>query len=194
MKLKNIRVKKYKLIRFCLAKYEAYIKNELSLDSMLDRLEVGLKKMLFLIYQYHIYNKKILFVGLPYSSDKKFLEILIKSNHIFVPRSVWKRGLIGNKSSISTKSSDLSYFNKFLEIKGNPHLIVLFNEEKISDIVPECIKLSIPVIYFGKVVKGLEGVFYIVEGRFANRKIKNFFQFLIYSILKKSKIKVDSGI
>jgi len=194
MKLKNVRIKKYKLIRFYLAKYEAYTKSELSLDSILDRLELGVKKMLFLIYQYHIYNKKILFVGFPYSSDKKFLQVLIKSNHIFVPRSVWKRGLIGNKSSILTKSSDLYYFKKFLEIKGNPHLIVLFNEEKIYDIVPECTKLSIPVIYFGKVVKGLEGVFYIVEGRFVNTKVKNLFQFLIYSILKKSKIKVDSGI
>ena len=43
-------------------------------------------------------------------------------------------------------------------------MVVLFNEEKISDIVPECTKLSIPIIYFGKVVKGMEFVDMIKKG------------------------------
>jgi len=190
MKLNNIRIKKYKLIRFYLVKYEAYTKNKLVTnmsDSVMDRLEIGLKKVLLLIDQYHRYNKKILFIGFPYSSDTKVLQVLIRSNHIFVPRSVWKSGLIGNKGSLYTKSLNFSYFKKFLEIKGNPHLVVLFNEEKVHKIVPECAKLSIPVIYLGPLVKGVEQVSYLVEGRFVNRKIKNFFQFLIYSILKKAK-------
>jgi len=192
MKLKNIRIKKYKLIRLYLVKYEVYTKNKLVAnmsDSVLDRLEIGLKKVLFLIDQYHRYNKKILFIGFPHSSDTKILQVLIRSNHIFIPRFVWKSGLIGNKGSLSIKSLKSSYFKKFLEIKGNPHLVVLFNEEKVHNIVPECAKLSIPVIYLGSLVKGIENVSYLVEGRFANRKIKNFFQFLIYSILKKSKYK-----
>jgi hypothetical protein len=190
MKLKNIKIKKYKLIRFYLVKYEAYTKNKLVTSmsgSVMDRLEIGLKKVLLLIDQYHRYNKKILFIGFPYSSNTKILQVLIRSNHIFVPRSVWKSGLIGNKGSLSTKSLNSSYFKKFLEIKGNPHLVVLFNEEKVHKIVPECSKLSIPVIYLGPLVKGVEHVSYLVEGRFVNRKRKNFFQFLIYSILKKSK-------
>merc|ERR1712037_838543 len=153
MKLKHIRVKKYKLMRLYLAKYEAYKqKGSTSVisDSVLDRLEIGLKKVLFIIYQYHIYNRRILFIGLPHSTDKKFLNI-----------------------------------------KDNPHLIIIFNEEKLSNIIPECQKLYIPVIYFGSVNEELEGLTYLVEGNFVNRKIKNFFQFLIYSILKKQKLGKD---
>jgi len=192
MKLKNIQIKKYKLMRLYLAKYEVYkkdIKMSIVSDSILDRLEVNLKKVLFLIHQYHIFNKKILFIGLPYSNDKKIVSVLLASEHIFVPRSIWYSGLIGNKKSISVKSKNFSYFKKFLEISDNPSLVVLFNEVKLDTIVPECRRLSIPIVYFGRVTKGLEGVSYVVEGNFVNRKIKNFVQFLIYSILKKSKIK-----
>lgn len=194
MKLKHIRVKKYKLMRLYLAKYEAYKqKGSTSVisDSVLDRLEIGLKKVLFIIYQYHIYNRRILFIGLPHSTDKKFLDVLSKSNHIFVPRFGWKRGLLGNKDSLSKKSLNFSSLKKFFNIKDNPHLIVIFNEEKLSNIIPECQKLYIPVIYFGSVNEELEGLTYLVEGSFVNRKIKNFFQFLIYSILKKQKLGQD---
>ena len=191
MKLKHIRVKKYKLMRLYLAKYEAYKKKGLTSvisDTVLDRLEIGLKKVLFIIYQYHVYNKRILFIGMPHSTDKNFLDVLFKSRHIFVPRSVWKRGLLGNKESLSKKSLNFSYLKNFLNMKDNPHLIIIFNEEKLFNIVPECQKLYIPVIYFGSLKKGLDGLTYLVEGNFVNRKIKIFFQFLIYSILKKQKL------
>jgi hypothetical protein len=193
MKLKHIRVKKYKLMRLYLAKYEVYKKKGLTSvisDTILDRLEIGFKKVLFIIYQYHVYNKRILFIGMPQSTDKKFLDVLFKSKHTFVPRFVWKRGLLGNKDSLSKKSLNFSYFKDFLSMKENPHLIVLFNEEKLSNIVPECQKLYIPVIYFGNLKEGLDGLTYLVEGNFVNRKIKNFFQFLIYSILKKPKLEL----
>lgn len=190
MKLKNVKIKKYKLMRLYLAKYEAYKNENLSFiapESALDRLEIGFKKVLFIIYQYHIYNKRILFVGFPHTSDKKLLSVLLSSNHIFVPRAVWKSGFLGNKESISKKYLNFFYFKKFLGLKYNPHLIVLFNEEKLQSIVPECKKLSIPTIYFGKFREGLRDITYVVEGNFINRRMKNFFQFLIYSILKKSK-------
>lgn len=191
MKLKNIRIKKYKLMRLYLAKYEVYKKNKFSLlisDVILDRLEISFKKVLFVIYQYHIYNKRILFIGLPISTDKSFLNVLLKSNHIFVPRFAWKRGFLVNKDFISKKSLNFSYFKKFKDIKENPHLVVIFNEEKLHNIVPECQRLHIPTIYFGSLPTCLDGLTYVVEGNFVNRKIKNFFLFLIYSILKQTKI------
>jgi hypothetical protein len=120
MKLKNIRIKKYKLIRLYLAKYEAYKKNGLTSvisDAVLDRLEMGLKKVLFIIYQYHVSNKRILFIGMPHSTDKKFLDVLLKSRHIFVPRFVWKQGLLGNKKSLSKKSLNFSCFKKIFRSK-----------------------------------------------------------------------------
>lgn len=194
MKLKNIRIKKYKLLRLYLAKYEVYKKGQSSLlyisDKLLDRLELSFKKVLFLIHQYHICNKRILFVGLPYSTNRVFVEVLLKSKHIFIPKSVWLKGLLGNRDSISKESKTFLYFKNFLKIKNNPHLIVLFNELSSSNLLLESSKLNIPMVFFGDGGKGLENIPYLIEGTFLRKKIKSFYQFLIYSILKKRKNKV----
>lgn len=190
MKLKEVKIKKYKLMRLYLMKYEAYKvhpNSHESMDTLLDRIELGLKRILFVIYQYHISNKTILFIGFPQSTDSHLSRVLRTSRHIFIPSFVWERGLLGNKSSISRKLRNSSYFRKFLELNNNPHLVVLFNSVKLRNIIPECEKLSIPVIYLGKplVDLGKESC-YFVEGNFIKRKMKNFFQFLIYSIIKRN--------
>ena len=115
------------------------------------------------------------------------LQVLLRSNHIFLPRSVWENGLLGNKEFVSKKSRNVTYFKKLLEIKENPHLIVILNGDNLDNLVSEARKLSIPIIYFGSLTQELDGISYSVEGNFFKKKIKNFFQFLIYSILKKSK-------
>lgn len=192
MKLKQIRIKKYKLLRFYLAKYEAYIKDCSSFvasDKILDRLELSFKKALFIIYQYHIYNKLILFVGVPYSSDKRFLKVLKSSNHVFLPKSIWKKGLIGNKVSLVKKSKDFFFLKRIADLKDNPHLIVLFNEDKSNNLILEASRLCIPIVCFGDIEDDFEGKLYLVKGRFIKNKMKNFFQFLIYSILKLPKNK-----
>lgn len=192
MKLKKIKIKKYKLMRMYLTKYEAYIKDSSFMfvsDTVLDRLEIGFKKALFIIYQYHIYSKRILFIGLPYSRDKKILRVFLNSNHIFIPRSVWQQGLIGNKNSVLQKFKKKIYFQKFLEVKENPHLVVIFNEDNLSNMVSEILKLSIPIVYFGNSIKGFEGISYFIKGNFVKKKMKNFFHFLIYSILKQPRYK-----
>jgi len=192
MKLKKIRIKKYKLMRMYLTKYEAYIKDSSFMfvsDNVLDRLEISFKKALFIIYQYHIYDKRILFIGLPYSRERKILRVFLNSNHIFIPRSVWQQGLIGNKDSVSQISKKNIYFQKLLEVKENPHLVVIFNEANLSNMVSEILKLSIPIVYFGNSIKGFEGISYFIKGNFVKKKMKNFFQFLIYSVLKQSKYK-----
>jgi len=79
----------------------------------------------------------------------------------------------------------LLHYKNFLDMDINPHLIVLFNEENLENLVPEVSKLNIPIIYFGRAVKGVERVTYFVEGRFFTKNMKDFYQFLIYSIVKQ---------
>jgi ribosomal protein S2 len=187
MKLKSIKIKKYKLKRLYLMKYEVYkVSTNLkeSLDDILDRIEIGLKKVLFIIHQYHFFNKTILFVGLPESRDEKLLKAFLTSRHIFIPSSMWERGLLGNKSSVSKKFETSVYFRRLLSVKNNPHLIVLFNESKLESILSECSKLSIPIIYLGSPLSNSKGISYTIEGNFKKKKISLFFQFLIYSIIK----------
>jgi len=133
--------------------------------------------------------KKILFIGLPYSRNQKILRVFLNSNHIFMPRSVWQPGFISNKDLGSKNSKKKGDFQKKLELKENPSLVVIFNEDQLSNIVSEILKLSIPIIYFGNSIKGFEGISYFIKGNFVKKKMKNFFQFLMYSILKQSKYK-----
>jgi len=173
MKLKSIKIKKYKLIRLYLMKYEVYKINMdfiESIDSILDRIEMGLKKALLVIHQYHIFNKTILFVGLPESKELKLLKAFLTSRHIFISSYMWQRGLLGNKSSTSKKSKSSIYFRRLSELKYNPHLIVLFNESKSSSIVAECSKLNIPVIYLGSPIPKFSDISYIIEGNFKKKK------------------------
>jgi len=67
--------------------------------------------------------------------------------------------------------------------------VVVFNEDNLSNVVSEILKLSIPIVYFGNSIKGFEGISYFIKGNFVKKKMKNFFQFLIYSVLKQSKYK-----
>jgi ribosomal protein S2 len=55
--------------------------------------------------------------------------------------------------SISKDFKNLLQYKNFLEMDRNPHLIVIFNEENLENLVPEVSKLNIPIIYFGRAVK-----------------------------------------
>lgn len=192
MKIKKINIKKYKLLRLYLTKYEVYKKDFFNLSSeSLDKLELSFKKVLYIIHQYHVFNKRILFIGFPYSSNKILVTTLLKSNHLFIPKSVWFKGLIGNNKSISVKFKNLIYFKNYLKIKRNPHLIVVFNESKALDIVLEASWLNIPIIVFGDIYdQYFSNIIYLLWGNFIKKKIQSFYQFLIYSILKKKKNKL----
>lgn len=192
MKLRTVGIKKYKLIKYYLTKYQAYKKIKIfsTYKRFLDQIELNFKKALFIIYNYHIWNRRILFVGLPYSKNKKFLNILIRSKHIFIPKSIWLNGLIGNKKSISKKLSLTYHLKRFLNIRTNPHLIVLFNCSDSDNLVLEASKLEIPIIYFGDTSKKISEGSYLINGYFLKKPFKNFYQFLIYTILKKPKNQV----
>lgn len=191
MKIKNVKIKKYKLLRLYLTKYESYNKDSLILsNNILDKLELSFKKVLLIIYQYHILNKKILFIGFPYSNNKKIVEILLKSNHIFASTFVRLKGLLGNNKCTGGSSKRTLKKNNYLPITHLPHLIVIFNDKNSNNLLSEALKLNIPIIAFGNMYKDLSNLIYLVEGRFITKKIKNFYQFLIYSILKKPKNKL----
>lgn len=193
MKLKNIKIKKYKLLKLYLAKHQIYKKFSFSsiFDPFLNQIELNFKRALFIIYYYHIWNKTILFVGLPHPTNKKILSVFITSKHIFIPKSIWINGLIGNKKSISKNSKFSLYFKRFLKCQNDPHLIVLFNPSNSINLNAESAKLNIPLISFGISDKISSNITYLIYGNFFSKKFKQFYQFLIYSILKKAKNKVS---
>jgi ribosomal protein S2 len=199
MKIKKIWLKKYNLIQLYLLKYQTYkykqtqnIKTNFIDLTVIDQIKLYIKHAFYVIHQYHLSRKTILFVGLPNIKQKNIFKILKLSKHYFIPENIWINGLLSNKISIfrhlkyTFKKQDLVM--NLLSIKKNPHLIVIFNPSKELNTILEAYKLNIPVITLGTNMISNSMVTYKIPGIFLKNKIKIFFQFLIYTLLKKSKL------
>ena len=113
MKIKQITEKKYKLLKLKLIKTKIYKlnKNNKKINNLtIEEIEHKLKKALNILYQFHLNNKKILFICNPLSLNKKIKSMLIKNNHSIINESIWKNGTLSDTS----KSNIL---NLFLKIK-----------------------------------------------------------------------------
>lgn len=203
MKLKKIKVSKSKLIKFQLIKFKTYKQNKGVSDKNIQKfnfeyIELHLKKALQLIYSYHLNNKKIFFIGVPFKLKKKFFIMLKKTKHLFVPESTWIKGVLSNKisifqylnkqikSNIKTTDTNLKFL---LTIQEKPDLIVLLNQEIEPHVFQESIKLKIPIVAITTSLKSNKKIFYPIHGNFEflNKKFDNIFFLLLKSIINKQK-------
>ena len=186
MKITNVKTKKYKLLHLYLLKDSSYrvIPKSTPMADIIENLELNFKNSLTLIYKYHIENKKILFLGLPDFKQTKLLTVIKLSKHYFIPNTLWLNGLLINKRSVLNyiKSKNLVYF---LNINTKPDLIVLFNPKNPKNILSEAKKLNIPVVLFGDILKE-KGDYNSINSNKSNYFL-NFYQFLLYLILKTPK-------
>jgi len=197
MKIKKIWLKKYNLIQLYLLKYQTYkqiqnIKTNSMNLTFINQIQLYIKHAFYVIHQYHFSGKTILFIGLPNIKQKNLFKILKVSKHYFISENIWINGLLSNRTSIFShlkstfKKQDLVM--KLLSIKKNPNLIVIFNPSKELNTILESYKLNIPVITLGTDITFNSMVTYKIPGTFLKNKIKIFFQFLIYILLKKPKL------
>lgn len=196
MKFKNISIKKYKLLKFYLLKYQIYTKtqndnlNFNQLQYLIENIEIHLKKILQLIYKYHINNKKILFIGFPAPQNSFLYTIINKTQHIFISNNNWVNGLLTNKKSLKKHFKSKFIYRNLKQMtitKKNPDLVVIFNLDDMKNTLKELNVMKIPTIVFNNYSKKeLKKITYNVPGNF--RKIinlrLNIFNLLIYSILK----------
>ena len=151
----------------------------------LDFLELNIKRILSLIHFYNINNKRILFVGLPYIQKKRFFKHL---NHLFLPKNfcVREKSLNTNKYLFEIKQKlDFQKINLTVQ---NFDLIIFFNPNlRHIEMLKEFRKFKIPLILIGN-QKKLNNIFskYCFSAFTIRKTTKQFFSFLIYSILKKN--------
>lgn len=156
MKIKNVKIVTCKLVKLQLIKSKIYKQNFYVLSNnlfkKLERIEIQLKKSIQIINNYHINNQKIFFVGVPYNIQKKYTKALKKTNHLFIPKSMWLNGLLSNKISIfkhiqqQINKNINSNLKQLFLIKQKPSLIVLLNEKSEFIALKEAIKFRVPVI------------------------------------------------
>lgn len=96
-------------------------------------LQANLIKVCNIIYQYHLLNKKILFLGFPIN----FKNILKKTEHKIIPESLLFNGIVSNKE----------FINNMIKTKiKNIDLIIIHNQNKYSTIEKESYTARIPTI------------------------------------------------
>jgi NhaP-type Na+/H+ and K+/H+ antiporter len=96
-------------------------------------LQTHLIKICNIIYQYHLLNKKILFLGFP----TNFKNIFKKTEHKIIPESLLFNGVISNKKSL----------NNTIKTKiKNIDLIIVHNQNNYSTVEKESYAARIPTI------------------------------------------------
>lgn len=123
-------------------------------NSQNKKINAQIKKVLNIIYQYHIRNKKIMFVNVPFFIIKNMAKIKKKINHLFIPENIWINGLITNQSacfySLFLKKKKNPNIKFFLKFKNKSDLIVNFNAKNtnIENLIKESYNQTIPSISF----------------------------------------------
>lgn len=159
MKVNKIKNRNYKLFKYNLLKLQIYsdksfIASNRFSDSMLEQIEAYLKQVLKIIFEYHVYQFKVLFVGFPVISKTNQMKIMDFTNHNFISKKSWVSGIFRNRLSILTylklaQSQNISKsFKILLEIKTKPHLVVIFDQKVEDSMIHEFYKAGIPVLSF----------------------------------------------
>jgi len=183
MKLKKFRSKQ--ILKLHLLKSRAYEyavkKNNFGflMNFNLTQVIINFKKALYIIFEYHQANKKILFVGVP---TKLELKINRLTSHVAVPNSFNLQGLFSNNYNqlklVKNNKQPFSKINSKLllpKLSKKPDLVVLFSYYKKESLLAESYIAKVPVIIFDndrELDANLSGSFYNVQGIAGDLPIK----------------------
>ena len=204
MKIKKISVYHHKLLKLQLIKAKVYKKNSQKTDSKnliansMEQIEIFFKKILRIIFLYHLNNKQIIFVGVPKIMEKKFLYSLRKTNHLFLPRSHWINGILSNRvalfqylkfkqlKKIKKKQFKKKHFQPLFSIKKQPDLLVILDKKFEKEAIKETYKFRIPTITLNLASTFQDKSLYKGVGNFKFSD-NSIFLLLLNSVFKKTK-------
>ena len=189
MKIEKVTYNKYKLLRINTIKSKVYKKKHYLKNITLEDIEYRLKKALFIIYSYHLNNKRILFVGNPLNINLKIQKILGKTKHLFIPKDTWVKGIITNQNSslksIFKKSDENNgkISKIILQLKKKSDLVVVMDKDVDVDALKESYTSRTPVISLNNYLSQFDlKSSYKVPGNFILQK-NNLTNSLFYSLL-----------
>lgn len=185
MKLKKISNLKAELIKTRI--FNSNHKENLRLEETENRL----KKALQIIHEYHLNNKKILFIIEENQVNSRISKLLKNTKHILISDSMWIDGLLTNQKNITDSLAKRQDEKKmlgnisetFFQLKKKVDLTVHFCEDSDSRILKESFNRKIITIGLGETLTSTNSrVSYKVPGNFKINK-KSVRNFLFYSLL-----------
>jgi hypothetical protein len=202
MKVNLVKSQTHKLFKYNLLKLQTY-SDQTSFNifnfsnDTLEYIEAHLKQVLKIIFEYHVCQFKILFIGFPVVSKMKQMKLIHFTNHTFISEKSWISGIFRNRFSILTylKVIQSKNFSKSLKllltVKTKPHLVVIFNQKIETTAINEFYKAGIPILSFNCIPSNSIKITYKTLGyfNFVQKNIKITYFFLFYSLLKKLPLK-----
>lgn len=167
-------------------------------------LELNLKKILKIIFEFHKANKTVVFIGFPVSLNLNFISLFKKYNYIFLNKNTWVNGTLSNSPALVSHINSkkllkvvqknnllfLTQFSNLIKLKKKPDLIILFDDIHAENLIYECQKVKIPVISFSsstqqKHTHTLFNVFFFEKNNHSKQLIHKYIYFLLSSILSR---------
>lgn len=114
--------------------------------------QYSLKKALAIVRRYCSIKKKILFIGVPVETLKKNPK-LKNSRHVFLPTSLWVRGLLTNRHHVAYKINSkkidvktIKFIRPVFKKINKVNLVIVLDTQNCTDILKETTKRNIPLI------------------------------------------------
>lgn len=151
MKLKILKKYNNKTLQLNILKLKLYKKKQSS-NLNFKKIELNLKKILNLIYEYHINKKKILFLEFP----KSFKHTLKNTKHILIPNHIISTDILNNKiinfnnfnTMLQNKKISLNTIKILLKLNKKIDLLVIYNSSDVyGSIIEKSYKSKTPIIY-----------------------------------------------
>jgi hypothetical protein len=204
MKIKKQNKTKYKFLKTYLMMLQTYLSevnssSKLNLTSFLDKkveiIELHFKVAFKIIQDYHVNNRKIVFIGRSSIKNTIFNSILNKSSHKYIETSTWTSGIFKScytnfQATIQKNPSSLKQKKSILDLYQKPDLVVILELEIEPKILKEISQLKVPTLGFKNDVFVNYFITYKIIGDFSaleNRIPLNIYTFLLYSLLKKKR-------
>lgn len=189
--------RKSKLLKLKLLKTKVYRTEKHLKVFKLEEIKSRLKKVLHLLYEYHLKNKKILFVGVPFKLAQKVDRFFKNTSHVLLPEAIWMNGVFTNPYScfqylFLIQQNKKKYISQFLlKLKNKPDLIVICNENLSESIISESQKSKIPIVTLNSKLSILNSkVTYKISNNFVTAKKQqhnNFYYSIILAVIMKAK-------
>ena len=191
MKVKKTTLWKHKpkFLKVKLLKAQIYKNAKNFRHLQIENIEYKLKKMLHIIYQFHINNKTILFFGASKNLYRQMMQLMSETRHIIIPEGMWLNGAITNHHTIikyllKLRKNEKNQARILFQLKRKPDLIVILEEQDGETILNEGYVSKIPIVSLNSNLNILNSkTICRVPGNFnfTSKKISNS---LLYSILK----------
>lgn len=152
-----------------------------------------LKKIFNIIFQFHARQKRIMFIGKSLPNLKYLKTALSKTKHLFIPKSVWVKGLLSNpyKCFYSLLITRVSKRNKninfLMKLKKRIDLVVVLDEPTSLQMLKEGFLKGIPTIALNSDINNssAKSTTYRMYGNYNFIEKPSVFYNILASILKR---------